>query len=180
MLPTIRSRLGKEPLTDGVILFRQYNPVKDLIVSRFSPEDWQKIEVYKTTESQWQQYTELMHDVCCCYIISQVSTSKEIGFIYLIQINFKPLTVEFHGGGWCDDLISKQLYFRSVIFLIDTLLSQGVAVRSSSFLSNKCSLKLLKAVGFRATRYTSDMVYLTINRKWIEQGRFFKKFIQHK
>lgn len=84
--------------------------------------------------------------------------------------------VSFHGGGWGKSVANTLLFYRGMICLVESLLNDGLKVRTACLKGNTVAYRFIKSAGFVNLRNSDTYHYFWINKKRLYSSRIYKKF----
>ena len=158
-------------ISDRIVKWVPYNP-NDILVSRFTYEDWHKIADDINSDQEWGQLIETNRDFVLCYILLRCDNCNPIAFVYLLKEDDNRKILSIHGGGWDSPI----LYCRGYILILRYLLNNGYWIRTSVSLDNQPSLKLNQAIGFTTYRKQENKAHMSINLKRLISSRIYPFF----
>ena len=148
------------------------------ICERFTPKEWQKIVSDIHSDRDWKQFLSDYSHFVKCYMLYRCNDNTPIAFAYIMQEDEKGKVVSFHGGGWGKSVANTLLYYRGMICLVESLLNNGLKVRTACLKSNTVAYRFIKSAGFVNHRNSDTYHYFWINKKRLYNSKIYKKFNQ--
>lgn len=144
----------------GKMYFRLYEPDTEEIVSNYSKEDWSLI-FCNTTENDMKElsYCKNVSILMWC----EVETNISHGMVFLEESISVPNQVSFHGGTWEHNPGYFLEIFRSLTYLFDIILDNGIEITTTCNIANKRAAKLQKSMGFVETGRYESIIYKKLN-----------------
>ena len=136
-------------IPDPEYCFRECRP-RDKVVSRFTPENWNKIVSWIHSEKElFNQIEELPYSMAALVYVSK-SSEEPLNFLLILRDH--PVdhnTVSFHGGSWSGPFIN----FRTGRQLLQALSRCGFNVRTSVNADNRAAQRFVETLGMtKSTR----------------------------
>lgn len=164
-------------IEDSVIrwdLFRN-----EQLCEKFPPNEWKLMVSDISSNDEWRKFIAHNQELVRCYILRTCANKEDIAFVYLYNEKGIFDVVSIHGGGWGRSMRLSLLYYRGLILMIETLLSQGKKVRTSCFIDNKRAFRFLRGIGFVPYCYTQTAIHMWINEKKLIQSPIYKHLRLH-
>ena len=127
------------------------------LIDSFKESDWKRI--FSDISDIHGLEKLLSYDCGQCYVSYNLKTNKPFGFIYAYIEDEKNLKVSLHGGGWISG--NTLLNYNAYILLIDTMLENGIKVRTACELDNDIAMR------FNRSNFSSSMKMM---RLWVLVG----------
>ena len=163
-------------ISDTIVKWEVYN--NETVCKNFPYDDWLLIASDIKNDDEWRDFVNEYGDFVKCYILRNCSNDKEVGFVYLYNESGNFDVVSIHGGGWGENLNSVLLYYRGMILIIDSLLNNGVKVRTNISVTNLRALRFMRSLGFVTYKTTDNVSYMWINKKRLQSSKIYKYLME--
>ena len=129
------------------------------------------------SDRDWQQFLSDYSLLVKCFVLYRKADDTPIAFAYIMEEDDKGKIVSFHGGGWGKSIANTLLYYRGMIRLVESLLNDGLKVRTACLISNTIAYRFIKSAGFVNYRNSDTYHYFWINKKRLYSSRIYKSLI---
>lgn len=143
-------------LFDSEYSFRECR-ISDKILSRFTPENWNKIVSWIRSEKELFDYMKELPYSMAALVYATRESSEALNFILLLRDHpVDDNIVSFHGGSWGGPFIT----FRTGHQLLQALFRCGFKVRTSVRTDNRAAQRFVEALGMiKSTRKNNIIWY---------------------
>ena len=162
--------------SDNVIEWKPYRA--ELLCSMFPLQDWLQIVSDIDNDTDWANFLTEYSEFVKCFVLYRRKNNKPIGFVYLLQEDEQGNIVSFHGGGWNKSISHTLLYYRGMILLIETLLNNGLKVRTTCTNENYIAYRFIKSAGFVNYRNSDKYHHFWINKKRFTSSHIYKYILK--
>ena len=157
---------------DSVIKWQKYQG--ENLMSFFSDEDWHRIFPDIFTYEQLCEFFSWSSGVAS--VAYEKKSNKPFAFLYVYIENSQKRIVEIHGGGWYSG--SVLLHYHSLFLMLDTLLAEGLKIRTACIPTNARAYRFLRSVGFVKYLQTENYIYMWLSIRKLKNNFLYKKMMK--
>lgn len=157
---------------DFVIKWQKYQG--ENLMSFFSDEDWHRIFPDIFTYERLCEFFSWSSGVA--FVAYEKKSNKPFAFLYVYIENSQKRIVEIHGGGWYSG--SVLLHYHSLFLMLDTLLAEGLKIRTACIPTNARAYRFLRSVGFVKYLQTENYIYMWLSIRKLKNNFLYKKMMK--
>lgn len=158
--------------SDDVIEWKAYRAEK--ICTMFPFHEWHQIVADVDNDTDWENFLTEYDEFVKCFVLYRRKDNRPIAFAYILQEDEQGNIVSFHGGGWHRSVMHTMLYYRGMIRLVESLLNDGLKVRTACLKENDIAYRFIKSAGFVNYRNSDTYRYFWINKKRLISSKIYK------
>lgn len=141
------------------------------IIDSFKESDWKRI--FSDIPDIHSLNDFLSNDYGKCYVAYNIKTNLPFAFVYAYIEDEKNLKVSLHGGGWISG--NTLLNYNAYILLIDTMLENGIKVRTTCRPDNDIAMRFNRSIGFIKYYTSKNYHYLWISKERLHKSEIYKR-----
>jgi len=163
-------------MTFGGMYFRLYDSGRDDVVKNYMVEDWNKI-FKNTTEDDLRDLSNCENVVILLWC--DIETDTPHGMLYFEEEYNHPFEVVFHGGTWNHSMKYHRDIFRSIVNILDFILSFKTSISTTCGIDNNRADKFQESLCFEEIKRDESTMYKVLDKQKYAESCFVKMMRLH-